>query len=129
MSDALSPNITPNITLSPKALARVSALIYEEENPNLQLRIYITGGGCAGFQYGFMFDEKQRPDDTVVAFNSDALETPVEVKIAVDPLSLNYLEGAEVDYIESLQGSHFKINNPNAQTTCSCGASFSLDTE
>lgn len=113
------------ITLSPSALSRVCELIHEEENPNLKLRVYISGGGCAGFQYGFMFDEKSMPDDLIIEIknNHDI------IKIAVDPLSMTYLEGAEIDFVENLQGSHFKVNNPNAQTTCSCGASFSIDLE
>lgn len=119
-------NHTSVMTISDNAYKRVSALVQEEENPNLQLRVYITGGGCAGFQYGFMFDEKQKPQDNVIVIQRD---DGVPIRIVVDPLSMTYLEGAEIDYVENLRGSHFKINNPNAATTCSCGSSFSLDGE
>ena len=99
------------------AAAKVAALIAEEGNPALKLRVYITGGGCSGFQYGFEFDEAQGDDD--LALQRDA------VALLVDPLSLQYLMGAEVDYRESLQGAQFVIRNPNAKTTCGCGSSFS----
>lgn len=118
----------PSLAISESALKRVSALIAEEENPNLKLRVYITGGGCAGFQYGFMFDESKRADDIFIDVTNEALKN-AKVTIAVDPLSMTYLDGAEIDFVENLRGSHFKINNPNAQNTCSCGASFSLDLE
>lgn len=116
-----SPEI---LSMTPSAFKRVSELVSEEENPNLQLRVYITGGGCAGFQYGFMFDESQRADDIVI---EAGIENGTPVKIAIDPLSMTYLEGAQIDFVENLQGAHFKITNPNAQTTCSCGSSFSID--
>jgi iron-sulfur cluster insertion protein len=99
------------------AAAKVAALIAEEGNPALKLRVYITGGGCSGFQYGFEFDEQQAEDD--LAMSRDG------VTLLVDPLSLQYLMGAEVDYRESLQGAQFVIRNPNAKTTCGCGSSFS----
>ena len=98
------------------AAAKVAALIAEEGNPALKLRVYITGGGCSGFQYGFEFDEAQGEDD--VAVQTDG------VTLLVDPLSLQYLMGAEVDYSESLHGAQFVIRNPNAKTTCGCGSSF-----
>ena len=99
------------------AAAKVAALIAEEGNPALKLRVYITGGGCSGFQYGFEFDEAQGEDD--LALQRDG------VTLLVDPLSLQYLMGAEVDYTESLHGAQFVIRNPNAKTTCGCGSSFS----
>lgn len=99
------------------AAAKVARLIAEEGNPGLKLRVYITGGGCSGFQYGFEFDEQQGEDD--LALQRDG------VTLLVDPLSLQYLMGAEVDYRESLQGAQFVIRNPNAKTTCGCGSSFS----
>ena len=99
------------------AAAKVAALIAEEGNPALKLRVYITGGGCSGFQYGFEFDAAQGDDD--LALQRDG------VTLLVDPLSLQYLMGAEVDYRESLQGAQFVIRNPNAKTTCGCGSSFS----
>lgn len=98
------------------AAAKVRELIAEEANPALKLRVYIHGGGCSGFQYGFEFDEAQGEDD--VAVNTDG------VTLLVDPLSLQYLMGAEVDYSESLHGAQFVIRNPNAKTTCGCGSSF-----
>ncbi len=103
---------------TPAAAAKVRELILEEANPALKLRVYITGGGCSGFQYGFTFDEKIEEGDVTV--ERDA------VTLVVDPLSFQYLEGAEVDYSESLQGARFVIRNPNAATTCGCGSSFGI---
>lgn len=100
------------------AAAKVRELISEEGNAELKLRVYIQGGGCSGFQYGFEFDENRAEDD--VAVDTDG------VSLLVDPLSLQYLMGAEVDYSESLQGAQFVIRNPNAKTTCGCGSSFSM---
>jgi iron-sulfur cluster insertion protein len=100
------------------AAAKVAQLVREEGNPQLKLRVYISGGGCSGFQYGFSFDEQQAEDDLAVQRDGTTL--------VVDPLSLQYLMGAEVDYSESLSGSQFVIRNPNAKTTCGCGSSFSM---
>ncbi|RVU29272.1 MULTISPECIES: iron-sulfur cluster insertion protein ErpA [Neptunomonas] len=100
------------------AATKVKSLIEEEENDQLKLRVFITGGGCAGFSYGFTFDEAAAEDDTQIE--------NMGVTMLVDPMSYQYLEGAEVDYTEGLQGSQFKINNPNATTTCGCGSSFSI---
>ncbi|MEP6906446.1 MAG: iron-sulfur cluster insertion protein ErpA [Pseudoxanthomonas sp.] len=100
------------------AAAKVRELISEEGNQSLALRVYIQGGGCSGFQYGFEFDENRADDD--VAVDTD------QVTLLVDPLSLQYLMGSEVDYTESLQGAQFVIRNPNAKTTCGCGSSFSM---
>lgn len=99
------------------AARKVHELIVEEGNPELKLRVYITGGGCSGFQYGFTFDETQAEDD--FALDREG------VTLLVDPLSLQYLTGAEIDYSESLSGSQFVIRNPNAKSTCGCGSSFS----
>ncbi|BFI94675.1 MAG: iron-sulfur cluster insertion protein ErpA [Rhodanobacter sp.] len=99
------------------AARKVHELIAEEGNPSLKLRVYISGGGCSGFQYGFTFDEAQAEDDF-------ALERE-GVTLLCDPLSLQYLTGAEIDYSENLNGSQFVIRNPNAKTTCGCGSSFS----
>lgn len=107
-----------SLIFTPAAAAKVRQLILEEANPALKLRVYITGGGCSGFQYGFTFDEKL--DDGDIAVTRD------DVTLVVDPLSFQYLEGAEVDYSESLQGARFVIRNPNAATTCGCGSSFGL---
>ena len=100
------------------AAAKVRELISEEGNAALALRVYIQGGGCSGFQYGFEFDENRAEDD--VAVDTD------DVTLLVDPLSLQYLMGSEVDYTESLQGAQFVIRNPNAKTTCGCGSSFTM---
>ncbi|MCV2883728.1 iron-sulfur cluster insertion protein ErpA [Aestuariibacter sp. AA17] len=106
------------IEFSDAAALKVKALISEEENPDLKLRVYVTGGGCSGFQYGFTFDEKVNDGDTTIEKN--------EVTLVIDPMSLQYLVGGEVDYIEGLEGSRFLVNNPNASTTCGCGSSFSI---
>ncbi|WP_261833923.1 iron-sulfur cluster insertion protein ErpA [Vibrio ishigakensis] len=106
------------LNFSDAAAARVKVLITEEENPELKLRVYITGGGCSGFQYGFTFDEKVNDGDAVIVKD--------EVTLVVDPMSLQYLIGGTVDYTEGLEGARFFIDNPNATTTCGCGASFSV---
>jgi len=100
------------------AAKKVKNLIADEENPNLKLRVYITGGGCSGFQYGFTFDDKVNEDDMTIEKQGVAL--------VVDPMSLQYLVGGSVDYTEGLEGSRFVVNNPNAKTTCGCGSSFSI---
>ncbi|MDN4693548.1 iron-sulfur cluster insertion protein ErpA [Vibrio parahaemolyticus] len=106
------------LSFSDAAASRVKALIAEEENPALKLRVYITGGGCSGFQYGFTFDENVNDGDTTIE-NSG-------VTLVVDPMSLQYLIGGIVDYTEGLEGARFFVNNLNATTTCGCGASFSV---
>jgi iron-sulfur cluster insertion protein len=108
----------PGVVLTDAAARKVQQLILEERNPELKLRVYISGGGCSGFQYGFTFDEEQAEDDIAVVNDG--------VTLLVDPLSFQYLMGAEVDYSESLQGAQFVIRNPNASTTCGCGSSFSI---
>jgi iron-sulfur cluster insertion protein len=108
----------PGLVLTDAAARKVQQLILEERNPQLKLRVYISGGGCSGFQYGFSFDEEQAEDDIAVVNDG--------VTLLVDPLSFQYLMGAEVDYTESLQGAQFVIRNPNASTTCGCGSSFSI---
>lgn len=99
------------------AANKVKELIAEEGNPELKLRVFVTGGGCSGFQYGFTFDEVSSEDDTVMQKNG--------VTLLIDPMSFQYLVGAEIDYTEGLQGSQFVIKNPNATSTCGCGSSFS----
>ncbi|MBN7821017.1 iron-sulfur cluster insertion protein ErpA [Bowmanella sp. Y26] len=106
------------VEFSDAAARKVKALIEEEENPNLKLRVFVTGGGCSGFQYGFTFDEKVNDGDTTIDKDS--------VTLVVDPMSLQYLVGGTVDYSEGLDGSRFLVNNPNATTTCGCGSSFSI---
>ena len=106
------------LQFSSAAAAKVRELIAEEGNEALKLRVYIQGGGCSGFQYGFEFDEQQAEDDLAVLTDG--------VTLLVDPLSLQYLMGAQVDYTESLHGAQFVIRNPNAKTTCGCGSSFAV---
>lgn len=115
----MDPSTTqPGIVFTDAAARKALELILEERNPELKLRVYIQGGGCSGFQYGFSFDE--------VAEDGDLAFTNEGVTLLVDPLSFQYLAGAEVDYTESLQGAQFVIRNPNASTTCGCGSSFSI---
>jgi iron-sulfur cluster assembly accessory protein len=107
-----------SINLSASAVEKVRDLVADEENDQLKLRVFITGGGCSGFSYGFTFDELIADDDT--ALESDG------VTLLVDPMSLQYLVGSVVDYTEGLEGSRFVVNNPNATATCGCGSSFSI---
>ena len=106
------------IRLSANAVSKVRALVEDEGNPGLKLRVYITGGGCSGFQYGLSFDEAVSEDERVVERDG--------VPALIDAMSYQYLVGSEVDYSEGLEGSRFVVNNPNATTTCGCGASFSI---
>ena len=106
------------IDFSDAAALKVKSLIEEEENPELKLRVYVTGGGCSGFQYGFTFDEKVNDGDMVIEKQ--------QVSLVVDPMSLQYLMGGVVDYTEGLHGARFLVDNPNAETTCGCGSSFSI---
>lgn len=99
------------------AATKVKQLIDEENNPALMLRVFVTGGGCSGFQYGFTFDEAEGDGDTMVENGG--------VKLLIDPMSFQYMVGAEIDYTEGLEGAQFVIRNPNATTTCGCGSSFS----
>ena len=117
MSAAETFNPT-SINLSARAVKKVRDLVSEEENDELKLRVFITGGGCSGFQYGFTFDELLADDDTVIEKEG--------VTVLVDPMSFQYLAGSVVDYTEGLEGSRFVINNPNATATCGCGSSFSI---
>jgi len=106
------------------AADKVATLILEEENPKLKLRVYITGGGCSGFQYGFTFDEIQHADDTVI--EQQCSNGKDSVQLLVDSMSFQYLNQAEIDYVQGIQGEQFVIRNPNAKTTCGCGSSFSI---
>lgn len=105
------------IIFTENAAQKVAGLIQEEGNDNLKLRVYISGGGCSGFQYGFTFDEEVNDDDTLVEKSG--------VTVLIDSMSIQYLQGAEIDYKEDLSGAQFVIRNPNATTTCGCGSSFS----
>ncbi|MDD4930454.1 MAG: iron-sulfur cluster insertion protein ErpA [Gallionella sp.] len=106
------------LVFTDNAAEKVKQLIEEEGNPDLKLRVFVSGGGCSGFQYGFTFDEVTNEDDTVLDKNG--------VQLLIDPMSYQYLVGAEIDYTEGLEGSQFVIKNPNATTTCGCGSSFSV---
>ena len=107
-----------SINLTAAAIQKVRSLVMEEENEELKLRVFITGGGCSGFQYGFSFEESAAEDDAAIERDG--------VTLLVDHTSFQYLAGYEVDYTEGLEGSRFVVNNPNAATTCGCGASFSI---
>ncbi len=113
----MSSNETP-IVFTDSAAAKVAELLAEEDNPDLKLRVYITGGGCSGFQYGFTFDDEMAEDDTLLEKNG--------VQVLIDAMSLQYLKGAEIDYKDDLSGARFVIRNPNAKTTCGCGSSFAV---
>ena len=106
------------ITVSPAASEKIQDLLSEENNPKLCLRVFVQGGGCSGFSYGFTFDDNQQEDDVEVALG--------QWKILVDSMSLQYLQGAEIDYKDELMSSEFTIKNPNAVTTCGCGSSFGV---
>jgi len=106
------------LVFTDSAASKVKTLIEEEGNPDLKLRVFVQGGGCSGFQYGFTFDEDVNEDDTVMDKNG--------VQLLIDSMSYQYLVGAEIDYKEDLEGSQFVIKNPNATTTCGCGSSFSV---
>lgn len=116
--DYFSPDTAAPLLFTASAAGKVRTLIEEEDNPKLKLRVFVSGGGCSGFQYGFNFDEDAAPDDTVVVTDG--------VTLLIDPMSFQYLIGAEIDYQESLDGARFVIKNPNATTTCGCGSSFSV---
>lgn len=116
---SLVESADPNgLMVSAKAVAKVQTLLEDEANADMKLRVFVTGGGCSGFQYGFTFDELVADDDAVIEQDNIAL--------VVDPMSFQYLAGSMVDYTEGLEGSRFIINNPNAVTTCGCGSSFSI---
>jgi len=117
MSPEAPTAMPPMLAFSDAAATKVKELIEEEKNPALMLRVFVSGGGCSGFQYGFTFEESVNEDDTRVEKNG--------VTLLIDPLSFQYLSGAEIDYQEGLEGAQFVIKNPNAKTTCGCGSSFS----
>ena len=107
----------PALVFTDSAASKVGELIREEANPKLKLRVFVQGGGCSGFQYGFTFDENVEEGDTQVDNQG--------VTLLIDPMSIQYLAGAEIDYREDIEGAQFVIRNPNASTTCGCGSSFS----
>lgn len=121
---------TPSYSLvfTDNAAKKVRALIVEENNPALNLRVFITGGGCSGFQYHFTFDDTINDDDKVTKKTFlDENNSTVTVKLLVDPMSFQYLKNAEIDYREDMSGAQFVIRNPNVKTTCGCGSSFSTE--
>ena len=118
MSDSPITFVPQGMIFTDTAAAKVKSLITEEENDNLKLRVFVTGGGCSGFEYGFTFDEDLEEDDTAIEKDG--------VTLVVDALSYQYLAGAQVDFKEDLQGSRFVVVNPNATTTCGCGNSFAI---
>jgi len=140
MSDASQPQNSPahaSIIFTENAAKKVFELIVEEDNDKLNLRVFITGGGCSGFQYGFTFDEKINEDDMIIkrTIEQDSSEdggeggsnggSSVVVLLLIDPMSFQYLVGAEIDFKKDVSGEQFIIRNPNAKTTCGCGSSFS----
>lgn len=117
MSEPAKNGGAPTLVFTDAAAAKVAQLIADEGNPNLKLRVFVSGGGCSGFQYGFTFEENLEEGDTHVENQG--------VTLLVDPMSIQYLAGAEIDYKDDLEGARFVIRNPNAITTCGCGSSFS----
>lgn len=117
-TDLTESTMPSELVFTDAAADKVKELIEEEENDNLKLRVFISGGGCSGFQYGFTFDEETQDGDTAVENGG--------VTLLIDPMSFQYLTGAEIDYTEGLEGAQFVIRNPNATTTCGCGSSFSV---
>ena len=117
-TETSAPRPPASVVFTDAAATKVGELIAEEDNPNLKLRVFISGGGCSGFQYGFTFDEEIEDGDSQVENQG--------VTLLIDPMSVQYLMGAEIDYKEDLQGAQFVIRNPNATTTCGCGSSFSV---
>ncbi|MDA8362898.1 MAG: iron-sulfur cluster insertion protein ErpA [Gammaproteobacteria bacterium] len=115
---AVLSEIPSPLNFTDSAARKVKELIQEENNPALMLRVFVSGGGCSGFQYGFTFDENETEGDTKVQKN--------DVTLLIDPMSFQYLVGAEIDYQEGIDGAQFVIKNPNAKTTCGCGSSFSV---
>lgn len=117
-STAVQTFLPAPLSVTERAARKIAELVAEEGNPALKLRVYVTGGGCAGFQYGFSFEESLAEDDSLVVVG--------DVAVVLDALSYPYLVGSELDYTEGIEGSRFQIRNPNASTTCGCGSSFSL---
>ena len=107
------------IEITPSAKMKIQDLLSEEGNPNLSLRTFVQGGGCSGFSYGFTFDDEKNEDDFEFPINE-------QYNVLVDAMSMQYLQGAKIDYKDELMGSQFVISNPNAQSTCGCGSSFSV---
>jgi iron-sulfur cluster insertion protein len=118
VAEAVQTEMPAPLNFTDSAASKVAELVAEEGNPDLKLRVFVQGGGCSGFQYGFTFDEVVNEDDTQMSKNG--------VTLLIDAMSFQYLAGAEIDYKEDLEGAQFVIKNPNATTTCGCGSSFSV---
>jgi len=118
ITTSFSEEMPVPLVFTDSAAGKVAELVAEEGNPELKLRVFVQGGGCSGFQYGFTFDEITNEDDTAMVKNG--------VTLLIDAMSLQYLVGAEIDYKDDLEGAQFVIRNPNASTTCGCGSSFSV---
>lgn len=121
----MTTSIATSLIFTDAAAKKVYSLIEEENNPKLNLRVFIQGGGCSGFQYGFTFDEEINDDDCVIEKKIDDNDKSIAVKLLVDSMSFQYLQNATIDYREDINGAQFVIRNPNAKTTCGCGSSFS----
>lgn len=126
-----SDSVTDPISVTANAIIKVHQLMEEEQNFTLKLRIFVTGGGCSGFQYGFSFEETSNDDDFLIEKtlnNDDSKEQDIRIQILIDAMSMQYLTGAEIDYRKDINGEQFIIRgNPNAKTTCGCGSSFAAD--
>ncbi|HYB10959.1 MAG TPA: iron-sulfur cluster insertion protein ErpA [Alphaproteobacteria bacterium] len=118
MAENLVGTETPALLISESAERRIAALLAAENGVGLSMRVTVSGGGCAGFQYGFSFDDTRNPDDRIFERG--------QARVVIDEVSLEFLKGAEVDFVEDLVGSYFKVNNPNAASSCGCGTSFSI---
>ncbi|KTD51505.1 iron-sulfur cluster insertion protein ErpA [Legionella quinlivanii] len=116
---------TSSVHFTVSAADKVASLLAEEDNPKLNLRVFISGGGCSGYQYGFTFDDVINEDDTIVS--QQCSDGSSRVNLLIDSMSYQYLSDAEIDYVKGIQGEQFVIRNPNAKTTCGCGSSFSMD--
>lgn len=127
-NQSLNEHSAPSITLTKAAKAQVCRSLEAGNNLNTKLRIYIIGGGCSGFQYGFKLDNNENADDIIIELPSESEKYPI-IKVIIDALSFQYLSGSEIDYVLNLQGARYVVKNPNAETTCGCGSSFSLKEE
>lgn len=126
-SSTFAQNDNELLQVTPSAIMKVAELLAEEENQQLKLRIYIEGGGCSGYQYGFTFDDVLNEDDAVIHKQFTDAEHDLNISLVIDAMSLQYLIHAEIDYESNVEGERFIIRNPNAKTTCGCGSSFSVE--
>ena len=122
----MSTEFNAQIDIAPSAIERVYELLQIENDFDLKLRIYIVGGGCSGFQYAFSFEKTSNPNDIVLTKDLPEGSSAKSISFIVDPISINYLQGATLEFVSDLTGSRFKVSNPNAASTCSCGSSFAV---